>query len=216
MKTLRSTSLILAILIVTGSFPASANDHFVEAMQKSIGEIYHASSIEQYQIAVNKIERIGAAEKTRWEPFYYAGFGYIMMANLELDARKKDQYLDQALASVGKAKNLVEKESEVIALEGFVFMMRVTIDPASRGAEFAPRAMETFAKALALNPENPRAMVLSAQMQYGTAQFFGSSTQEPCENVKKAMVKFNSVYSSTPLAPQWGKAMAESLAGQCN
>ncbi len=205
----------MVMIVLSVDISASANDNFLEAMQKSIKELYQASNTEQYQKAVNQLERIAAAEKSRWEPYYYASFGYIMLANMESVPSKKDVYLDHAMIAIENARKLSEEESEIAALEGFVYMIRVTVDPGTRGPEFAPRAMETFAKATGLNPENPRAIALSAQMQYGTAQFFGSSTQEACDKIKMALQKFETYQASNPLAPQWGQAMAQSLAEKC-
>jgi tetratricopeptide (TPR) repeat protein len=214
MKTYKSISTVFALFVLC--IHTFAGDQFLEAMKKGISEVYQASDTEQLQKAVNLLERIGAAEKSRWEPYYYAGFGYIMMANLEQDARRKDEYLDQAMVAIEKAKTLSGKESEVLALEGFAYMIRVTVDPGSRGAEWAPKAMETFSKAIALNPDNPRALALSARMQFGTAQFFGSSTKEACDLARNALEKFNTFQPSGPLSPQWGKAMASALAETCN
>jgi hypothetical protein len=138
-----------------------------------------------------------------------------MMANQEKDGAKKDQYLDLALAAIEKAKAIKADESETLALEGFVYMIRITVDPGARGQQFAGLAMQTYGKAIGLNPENPRALVLLARMQYGTAQFFGSSTAEACENANKAIEKFESYKSDNSLAPQWGKLMAEELSKLC-
>lgn len=191
-----------------------AND-YLPAMLKGIEAVYQASDIPQLQKAVNTLERIGAIENLKWEPQYYTAFGYIMMANLEKEATKKDTYLDHAMIAIDKAKALAPAESEIIALEGFVHMMRVTVDPGSRGPEFAPRALQTFGKATALNPENPRALLLTARMQYGSAQFFGTESTEACSVLKKSLEKFDTYKSTNPLAPVWGKPMAESLLQQC-
>ena len=215
MKTL-NISILIALLMLTVIQVTSANDaKFVEAMKKNIEALNNAQSIEEFQGIVNTFERIGSAEKAKWEPQYYAAFGYIMMANREKEASKKDSYLDQAMAAIEKAKAIVPNESEVIALEGFAYMIRVTVDPATRGPQFAGQSMQSFAKAAALNPENPRALALTAQMQYGTAQFFGSSTAEACETITKAIEKFDTFKSENPLAPAWGRPMAEKLKAQC-
>ena len=207
--------LITAILFCVVPYAHANDEKYKEVMQKNIQAVYNAASIAELQQAVNAFERIGAAEKKKWEPHYYAAFGYVMMANREQDAAKKDAYLDQAMTAVNKAKELVPDESEVIALEGFVYMLRVTVDPASRGPQFGPLAMQTFGKAVELNPENPRALTLMGQMQFGTAQFFGSSTAEACATVDKALEKFSTFRSDNPLAPQWGKGMADGVKGKC-
>jgi hypothetical protein len=94
-------------------------------------------------------------------------------------------------------------------------MMRVAIDPATRGPQYAGLSMQAFARATTLNPENPRALALMAQMQYGTAQFFGSPTAEACGTLTKSLEKFDTFKSDNPLAPRWGKGMAEGLKTQC-
>jgi tetratricopeptide (TPR) repeat protein len=216
MKTLTIIPALIAVLILALVRFGFANDNkYVEAMKKNIQSVYNAQSVEELQTAVNAFERIGAAEKTKWEPHYYAAFGYVMMANREKDGVKKDGYLDQALAAIEKAKTIQVEESEVIALEGFVHMIRVTVDPGTRGAQYAGLAMQTFGKAVSMNPENPRPLALLAQMQYGTAQFFGSSTAEACATLNKAFEKFETYKSENPLAPQWGKATADALKLQC-
>lgn len=216
MKTLKIISALLTCLLIMFVQDVFANDDkYLEAMKKNIAIVYSAQSIEELQQAVNTFDRIAIAEKSRWEPYYYAAFGNIMMATREKEGSKKDLYLDQALVAIEKAKSIKAEESEIVALEGFVNMIRVTVDPGSRGPQFAGLAMQTFGKASALNPENPRALALLAQMQYGTAQFFGSSTGEACATLSKALEKFETFKSENPLAPQWGKPMAEGLKQQC-
>ncbi|HEX7016325.1 MAG TPA: hypothetical protein VF191_12525 [Cyclobacteriaceae bacterium] len=208
-------SLITALLL-TLIVPAKANnDKYQEAMKKNILAVYQAESIEQLQQAVNAFVRIGDAEKTKWEPYYYTAFGYVMMATREVEGSKKDEHLDQAMKAVDKAKSIAPEESEIIAMEGFVHMIRLTVDPASRGQQFSGLAMRSFAKAVELNPENPRALALMARMQFGTAQFFGSSTAEACATAARAQEKMETYQSENPLAPTWGKKMIEEMRGQC-
>lgn len=191
------------------------DDKYVAAMQKNIQVLYKATEIAELQQAVNGLERIASAEKTKWEPYYYASFGYSMMANREKDGVKKDAYLDQAVTSLEKAKAILPNDSEIIALDGFISMLRITVDPATRGQQYAAQAMQAFEKASAINPENPRALALKAQMQYGTAQFFGSPATEACTTLNAALEKFNTFKSDNPLAPRWGKRVAEELKTKC-
>jgi hypothetical protein len=208
MKTI--ASLIFAVMV---SF--ANDDKYVAAMQKNIQVLYRATEIAELQQAVNGLERIASVEKTKWEPFYYASFGYIMMASREKDGVKKDVYLDQAVTSLGQAKAILPNDSEIIALEGFISMLRITVDPATRGPQYAAQSMQAFEKASAINPENPRALALKAQMQYGTAQFFGSPATEACATLNAALEKFNTFKSDNPLVPRWGKGVAEELKKKC-
>jgi hypothetical protein len=217
MKTLTIIPTILASVMLFSTTLAKANDSkYAEVMQKNIQAVYTTNDVVEIQNIVNTFERIGDSEKTKWEPYYYAAYGYIMMANREQEPAKKDSYLDLALQGIEKAKAIQPSESEVVALEGFVHMIRVSIDPASRGQQYSGMAMQAFGKAVALNPENPRALSLLAQMQFGMAQFFGSPVTEACVTNTKAIEKFNTGTSENPLAPRWGKGIAEALKAKCN
>ena len=207
--------LITAFLLTIVKFGFANDNKYAEAMQKNIQVVYAAQTIEELQAAANTFERIGSTEKTKWEPYYYASFGYVMMANKEKDPAKKDAYLDLAVATLDKAKEIAPNESEVIALEGFNYMIRLTVDPASRGQQYSGLSMASFEKSMALNPENPRAIVFMAQMQYGTAQFFGSSSDEACATLAKSLEKFSTFKSDNLLAPMWGKEMAEGMRKDC-
>lgn len=204
-------AIILTLIVST----LTAQDKYTETMLKNIDAAYKAKTLAEHQAAANAFERIAAAEKTKWEPYYYAGFSNIMMANLETEGSKKDAFLDLAAKDLDQAKAINANDSEITALEGFVHMIRVTVDPATRGQEYSGKAFRSFSTAVALNPENPRALALLAQMQYGTAQFFGSSTAEACGTVEKSLQKFETYKAESALSPQWGKQMAEGMKSNC-
>lgn len=210
---MKTITLLFAMALGLSSW---ANDNkYLESMTKNIEAVYKAQTIEEIQSAVNALDRIAIAEKTKWEPYYYSAFGNVMMANREKDAVKKDGYLDLALASVEKAKAIKEDESEVVAMEGFIHMIRLTVDPATRGQQYSMMSMQAFGKSLGLNPENPRALSLMAQMQLGTAKFFNTPPTEACDTLTKALEKFETYKSENPLAPVWGKGMTEELKKNC-
>jgi hypothetical protein len=210
---MKKLTTIIALFITIGAF--ANNEKYVEAMKKNIDVVYKAATIDELQSAVNALARIGEAEKTKWEPFYYASFGNIMMATREQDGMKKDAFLDQAKVMLDKATAIQANDSELAALEGFIYMIRVTVDPASRGPQYSMLSMQAFGKALTINPNNPRAMALMAQMQFGTAQFFKQEPTEACEANRKALELFNAAKPVDPLTPVWGKGMAESLIKNC-
>jgi hypothetical protein len=206
----------LSFLLLLLSIAAIAADKYTDQMSKNIDLVYKSQSSEELQSAVNAFDRIGNAEKTKWEPFYYSAFGNVMLANREKDVAKKDGFLDLAKIALDKAAAINPNESEIAAMEGFIHMIRVSVDPASRGQQYSMLSMQALGKALTMNPNNPRAMALMAQMQYGTAQFFGSSTAEACGTVAKAMQQFDTYKSENALAPQWGRGMAEGMKSKCN
>jgi len=210
---MKNTLTLLLVLFVTTLF---AQDKYTTQMLKNIEAVYQSKTVDEYQASINAMERIGNAEKTKWEPFYYSAFGYLMIATEEKDGAKKDQFLDLSAEVLKKAKAISENESEIVALDGFIQMIRVTVDPAARGAQYSGQAMQLFGKAIGLNPENPRALGLMAQMQVGTARFFNAPITEGCATAAKSLEKFQTYQSPNALAPRWGKGMSEGLLQQCS
>ncbi|MGC3946505.1 MAG: hypothetical protein QM762_18605 [Chryseolinea sp.] len=209
MKTILTSMLLFSVMLM------QAQDKYTTAMLRNIDALYKSRTPEEYQASINAFYRIAATEKNKFEPYYYSAFGNIMLAVNETVPGKKDSYLDFASSDVEKAKAIKPNDSEVIALEGFVHMIRVTVDPQSRGQEYSGKAFTAFNKAVALNPENPRALALLGQMQLGTARFFGSDSSEACATSGKALEKFASYKPTSDLAPHWGKSMAEEVKSSC-
>jgi hypothetical protein len=189
-------------------------DKYTEQMTRNISAIYNAKSPAEFQEAINTFERIGGAEKTKWEPFYYASFGYVLLATAAEPSRK-DALLDQAKSALDKAAAIRPDDSEIFALEGFITMIRLTVDPATRGPQYSMMAMQSFGRAVSLNPNNPRALALMAQMQLGTAQFFKQEPTEACSTARKALELFTTTTPTDPLAPAWGKSMTEEIVVNC-
>lgn len=199
--------LLLGVLCATLTF---ANGQFEKAMGKNIPAMFSADSPESLQAVINNLNRIGEAEGDRWEPYYYVAFGYLRMSEMYESAEDKDKYLDLAMAAVNKGAEIKPDDSELEAMRGYVNMIKLTVDPATRGMTYSGLAFGSFQKALALNPNNPRAHFLMGRMQYGTAQFMGGGTDDACGSLFKALVMFDKEDEpENPFAPSWGKNSTE-------
>lgn len=198
-------------------FSAFANDPAYEnAMKKQLQAMKTIQSVEESQAVSNGFLRIAEAKKEEWLPLYYAAYLQTMSAfRFEVN---KDQYFDQAMELVKKADKISPNNSEIVALQGFIVMGKLSVDPMSRGQEMSGQAMQLFGKAIALNKENPRATALMSQMQLGMAQFFGQGPEQACglarvglELFAKEEAKINENY----LLPTWGKTQAQQVADAC-
>ena len=203
------TSLLL--IIGTFLFSQASLAQFENAMTENVPAIFSADRAESLQSVIHRLERIGAAEKDRWEPFYYAAFGYLRMSGMVEKSTEKDKYLDLALDFIEKCEEKKPNHSEVVAFKGYIHMIRVSIDPATRGMRYSHLAFTSLQKAVALNPENPRAHYLLGQMQYGTAQFMGKGSDEACESFGKAKVLYENQNPKNDFTPRWGKEMNENM-----
>jgi hypothetical protein len=205
--------LFLSMILIITVF---ANDNKYESsMQSAIEKLYAMSSLEETQKVVAQFERISQAETDKWLPSYYASLGYVWMTHQESDVTRHDQFLDAAQKNLGHCKTLISDNDEVAVLQGYIYMMRITVDPASRGAQYSGMSMGEFQKALAINPGNPRALLMMGQMKYGTDQFFGNDLTDACNMLKGAAQKLENEKPDDKLSPSWGKSMAEHLVQNC-
>ena len=212
MKTLKLTTVFF--LLATASFAQSPK--YIETMEKTIADLYAAQAPDSFNPIINKLTRIGQAEKTQWEPYYYASLANVFKAFRIQDLEAKDAVLDQAHVALKQAAELSENNVEIVLFEGFINMIKIGVDPATRGQSLSPGIMAAFGKAMKMDPDNPRATLFMGQMQYGAAQFFGSGTEVPCGLVNQSLELFDSYRPTSTIAPAWGRASALDYQTICN
>ncbi len=186
-------------------------------MENTLAEMHKAKTIAEIQAVANKFERIGAAEKNKWLPYYYASYCYIMKTTLEKDVTKWDSYLDTADGILDIAVKFKKVDMvEILALKGFSSMMRINVDPATRGQEYSMKSAGYLQQAHQMDDKNPRVNLMMAQMLYGTAQFFGKGTEEACQKFWEAINLFDTEKAKgRGILPAWGKPQVEAMLKQC-
>lgn len=212
---MKKITLIIGMLVAVFALNAQNKEAYIKAMVGGLEKMGAAQTVDALQPVAGQFERIAANMEKDWYSNYYAGLSYTRMSMLAEGISQKDEYSKKALEFVNKAKDISPNNSEVVALEGYVYMMQLAADPNTRGQMLSGKVMQTFGEALKLNPQNPRAMALMAQMQFGTANFFGSSTANACEMAKGSVALFDQEEQGMSFDPTWGKEMAEGLIGQC-
>lgn len=212
MKTLK----IIVVLALIANLSMAQNKKYIKTMKAAIDEMYSANESAAFDQVVNKFTRIGQAEKTEWEPFYYAAQSHVFKGFRIADLQAKDVVLDQALSALSLAEEVSENNVEIILLQGFINMIKIGVDPATRGQTLSPGIMGSFGKALKMAPNNPRANLFMAQMQIGTAAFFGTGTAEPCKMINRSIELFDQESPENPLAPIWGKQSALEYQNNCS
>lgn len=210
-----TTTLFITVMVMSLTAFTPVNGKYEKAMKENIAALYTASTPEAIQEVINKIERIGKAEADQWHPLYYMGHGYILKSMMVQDPQKIDQILDLAEGNVKKGLELKPGESELVTLQGFIHMLRVNVDPATRGPQFSGWAFASFSQALQIDPNNPRAMTMLGRMSYGTAQFMGTDTSEACGIIKKSIEMYDADSPENPLDPVWGKETAVAFKEMC-
>lgn len=173
-------------------------------------------TIEDYQDLASKFERIADAEKAEWLPLYYQAHCHIIMSFMEQsDMVKKDEYLDVAEISMNKMIEMVPDESEVYALQAFMLIARLVVDPMTRGQKYSILSGQAAGTAISMNPGNPRAKYVNISNEMGTAQFFGSDISKYCVQAKELLENWDGFKPASPIHPVWGKELVEKIVESC-
>ena len=201
--------LTITLVLVSLFSIGYSNEAYQKAMSQSIANLFKATSIPEYIEVANQFDRISQNEKSEWLPLYYASYAYIMISYQEPENKKKDTYLDHAQKYLDQAMKIDPKESELYMLQGFLYPMRINIDPMSRGMLYMGKMNESLDKALELNPDNPRVYYLRATMTFHMPEAYGGGAAKALPIYKTASEKFGIFKPKTELSPNWGKEICE-------
>ena len=206
--TLFTVTLMLASVAQSSSFEW--------AMKQNIAKLDTLSTAEGFLNLANNFERIGNAEKSKWQPFYYAAYCYTAMAYLSPDKNMIDPLADKAESILQQADALEKNNSEISCLFAMINSCRILVDPVSRFQTKGREAQMQLAKAKLENADNPRVYLLQARMQLRTPEGLGGGKKAAKESAETAVQKYRDFKPGNSMAPNWGEQQAKSLLDKIN
>ena len=207
--------LSFAVVLVSLASMAQKPEYF-KTMGETLGQFSTCKDVADFQALGNKFQMIADVEKTEWLPLYYQAHCYILMSFLEpTDAAKKDSYLDVAEKSIAKLIEIVPGEAEVYVLQAFYLTGRLVVNPMERGQEYSGLVGQATGKALAIDPTNPRAMLMKIQMDMGSAPYMGLDPKSFCPQAKELLANWDNFKPKSPIHPNWGKDQVEGIVKGC-
>lgn len=212
---MRKIILSIAVALVSLATMAQKPEYF-KTMGETLGQFATCKSVADFQALGNKFQMIADVEKTEWLPLYYQAHCYIIMSFMEpADAAKKDSYLDVAEKSIAKLIEIVPGEAEVYVLRAFYLTGRLVVNPMERGQEYSGLAGQATSKAIAIDPTNPRAMLMKIQMDMGSAPYMGLDPKSFCPQAKELLANWDNFKPKSPIDPAWGKDQVEGIVKGC-
>lgn len=160
-------------------------------------------------------ERIAAVEKNNWLPVYYVALINTTEAFQTKDKEKLNALLAKAQTAQDAAVSITPDNPELLVMQAMIYTARIVADPMNNGMKYGPKVNETYAKALALAPNNPRVVFCKAQYDLGSAAYFGNDTKPICAQIERSLTLFANFKPETPFSPKWGKDRAEEALGNC-
>lgn len=208
--------LTLTLTLLSLSLVFAQSSEYEQAMQNQLKQMAAIESDTDAQNVKNGFLRIAQANMTEWLPMYYASL-VTTEAGLRFDV-DKDNYFEEAKNYLKIIKVAGASNSEITALEGYILMGMVAVDPGSRGPSMSGQVMELYGKAIGQDRTNPRAVYLMAQMEGGMAKFFGQGPEKSCGMAKMSLDLFEKEQEKIDesyILPSWGKDNAEQFYSTC-
>lgn len=190
--------------------PATAPAGYAELLGATITQVMSTGDAAELQALAAKLERAAAVAPADWLPRYYQAYALITSVFTGKEAgAAKDKALDQAEAALAQARRLKGDESELLALQAYVYQARLSIEPRLRAQEYSAKAQEAAAQAQALNPANPRPYLIEANNVYYTPAAFGGGPAAAKPLYEAAGARFAAFRPASPLAPGWGQSQVQ-------
>ena len=191
---------IFFILLVQLQVQAQATNQS-KALEAAVMQFNQANKNQAYQELYLQFEQLYAVNKTNWLIPYYAGMTRSIMCLLKMGDR--DALANDALLWVGRAKSIV-KNDEIYCAESLAYTAKMSVNPALRWLVYEGKIKKALSFAKKLNPNNPRAYVLEANIQQKIPYIFGGGCNSVKPLIQKAELCFNIQTKPNSVEPSWG------------
>ncbi|TVZ57061.1 hypothetical protein OD91_2367 [Lutibacter sp. Hel_I_33_5] len=202
---------IITLIALIFTLGISAQSNYQKGMQKAFS-LWETGKMQE---ASQLFERISKVETTNWLPSYYAAtieilgsFGLKDEAVLKAKLTKAQEFLDIA-------KSNSENNPEIIITQALLNLGYIAFDGQKYGMTLSGKNNQLYAKALEIEPNNPRVILGKAEWEMGAAKFFGKSTKPYCEQVKKAIELGKKEKNEIEFYPRFMLKRAEQVLKQC-
>jgi len=191
---------VFFILLVQLQVQAQATNQS-KALEAAVMQFNQATKNQAYQELYLQFEQLYAVNKTNWLIPYYAGMTRSIMCLLKMGDR--DALANDALLWVGRAKSIV-KNDEIYCAESLAYTAKMSVNPALRWLVYEGKIKKALSFAKKLNPSNPRAYVLEANIQQKIPFIFGGGCKSVKPLIQKAELCFSAQTKVNSVEPSWG------------
>jgi hypothetical protein len=190
--------LFFSISLLKAQAQVSATN---KTLETAVLQFHQANKNIDYQELYLQFEQLYAVNKTNWLIPYYAGMTKSIMCLLNMG--DKDALANDALLWVGRAKSIMAND-EVYCAESLAYTAKMSVNPLLRWLTYEGKIKKSLSLAKKLNPNNPRAYVLEANIQQKIPYIFGGGCKSVKPLIQKAELCFNAQTKANLLQPSWG------------
>ena len=206
--------LILILLLSCIVKVNAQSEKFNSAMKVALEQIKNAKTAEQNIEVEAKLERIAAAEKTEWLPYYYAAMIKARMS-MQKQGGDPDKTADEAAELIAKADSLNTNNSEIYCIKSMVASAKMLVDPQNRWMQYGQESQMMIEKAKKMDASNPRPFALQAISLKNMPEQFGGGCGNAKPIAEKAKKLFEEFKPKMEVHPNWGKEMVDGILEDC-
>lgn len=192
--------IVFFILLFQLSLQAQTSNQ-TKTLESAVMQFNQTNNPSSYTQLYLQFEKLYSVDKTNWLIPYYAGMTKSLMCLLKMGDR--DALANDALIWLARAKSVVVND-EIYCAESLAYTAKLSVNPALRWFTYEDKIKNTLSMAKKLNPNNPRAYILEANIQHKIPFIFGGGCKSAKPLIQKAELCFNAQMKANTLEPSWG------------
>ena len=192
--------VVLFVLLLQLSLQAQSSNQN-KVLESAVMQFNQTNNPSSYTKLYLQFEQLYSVDKTNWLIPYYAGMTKSIMCLLKMGDR--DALANDALLWVGRAKSIV-KNDEIYCAESLAYTAKMSVNPALRWLVYEGKIKNALKLAKKLNPNNPRAYILEANIQQKLPFIFGGGCKSAKPLIQKAELFFSTQTKTNSIEPSWG------------
>jgi hypothetical protein len=192
--------VVLFVLLLQLPLQAQSPNQF-KVLESAVMQFNQANNPSSYKQLYLQFEQLYSVDKTNWLIPYYAGMTKSIMCLLKMGDR--DALANDALLWVARAK-AIEVNDEIYCAESLAYTAKMSVNPALRWFTYEGKIKNTLSLAKKLNPSNPRAYILEANIQQKLPFIFGGGCKSAKPLIQKAELFISNQNKANSIEPSWG------------
>jgi hypothetical protein len=192
--------LILFVLLLQLPLQAQSPNQ-TKVLESAVMQFNQANNPNSYKQLYLQFEQLYSVDKTNWLIPYYAGMTKSIMCLLKMGDR--DALANDALLWMARAKS-IEVNDEIYCAESLAYTAKMSVNPALRWFTYEGKIKNTLSLAKKLNPSNPRAYILEANIQQKLPFIFGGGCKSAKPLIQKAELFISNQNRANSIEPSWG------------
>lgn len=192
--------VVLFVLLLQLPLQAQSPNQ-AKVLESAVMQFNQANNPSSYKQLYLQFEQLYSVDKTNWLIPYYAGMTKSIMCLLKMGDR--DALANDALLWVARAK-AIEVNDEIYCAESLAYTAKMSVNPALRWFTYEGKIKNTLSLAKKLNPSNPRAYILEANIQQKLPFIFGGGCKSAKPLIQKAELFISNQNRANSIEPSWG------------